>query len=56
MKELAETHYRKELEFLKTIPGIHTLLAIFILTETGADMKAFETSSKFAVYRITSTK
>jgi transposase len=41
MNELAEAHYRQELELLKTIPGIHTLSAILILAETGADIKAF---------------
>lgn len=48
MSALVEQHYSQELALLKTLPGINTLAAILILAETGADMKAFESSSKFA--------
>lgn len=48
MMELCQKHYSKELELLQTIPGISQISALIIITETGADMKAFENSGKFA--------
>ena len=48
MNTLCHEHYPKELELLQTIPGISLLAAMIVIAETGADMKAFENSGKFA--------
>jgi len=48
MKELCQKHYSKELELLQTIPGISEISVLIIIAESGADMKAFENSGKFA--------
>ena len=36
------------MKLLMTIPGISEITAMIVLAETGADMKAFENSSKFS--------
>ena len=48
MNALVESHYKEDVERLVTAPGINTLAAIIIIAETGADMRHFPTSSKFA--------
>ncbi len=48
MEELCREHYEKQIDLLITIPGIGHVAAMIILAETGADMRAFENSSKFA--------
>jgi transposase len=48
MQRLCEEHYAKEIALLSTIPGINHLAAMLLIAECGADMKAFENSSKFA--------
>jgi len=48
MEKLCREHYSRELELLQTIPGVSLISVMIILAETGADMKAFENSSKFA--------
>ncbi len=48
MELLVEKYYANEKALLQTIPGISNISALIILAETGADMKAFETSSKFS--------
>lgn len=48
MEKLVEKHYDKQLALLQTVPGISKLSALIILAETGADMKVFESSSKFS--------
>lgn len=48
MEELCNEHYKQEMKLLITIPGISNISAIIVLAETGADMKAFENSSKFS--------
>ncbi|GIV43355.1 MAG: IS110 family transposase [Bacteroidia bacterium] len=46
MQNICETHYKEELERLKTIPGVKKQSAMQILAETGSDRKAFENSGK----------
>jgi len=48
MDRLCQQHYAKELALLQTIPGISLLAAMIVIAETGADMKAFDNSGKFA--------
>lgn len=48
MEELCNEHYKQEMKSLITIPGISNISAMIVLAETGADMKAFENSSKFS--------
>ncbi len=48
MEELCNTHYKKEMELLLTIPGISHIAAMIVLAETSVDMKAFENSGKFS--------
>lgn len=48
MEESVMLHYQKEIRLLQTIPGISRVAAIIVLAETGADMKAFESSNKFS--------
>lgn len=40
--------YKKELELLMSIPGVHETAAIDIFAEVGPDMSAFDTDAKFA--------
>lgn len=46
MLEICNRHYKEELTLLQTIPGIKQQSAMQIISETGADMQAFESSSK----------
>lgn len=46
MKEICNTYYKKEIELLKTMPGVETQSAMQIIAETGANMNAFDTSKK----------
>jgi transposase len=48
MSRLCYQHFPQELALLQTIPGIGLLAAMIVIAETGADMKAFENSGKFA--------
>jgi transposase len=48
MERLCRQYYSDELALLQTIPGISLISAMIVITETGADMKAFENSGKFA--------
>jgi hypothetical protein len=48
MREIGETCYAKEMELLMSLPGVDTLSSMLLIAETGGDMKAFETSGKFA--------
>jgi transposase len=45
MLEICNRHYKEELTLLQTIPGIKQQSAMQ-LSETGADMHPFESSSK----------
>jgi transposase len=46
MLQICNQHYHEQLELLQTIPGIKQQSAMQIISETGGDMKAFESSSK----------
>jgi transposase len=46
MTGICNTYYKKEMELLKTMPGVGTQAAIQIIAETGASMKPFDTSKK----------
>jgi transposase len=46
MCQICEEHYGKEMELLKTIPGVSDISAMIIIAETGADMNVFENSGK----------
>jgi transposase len=46
MLDICNEHYAEELKLLQTIPGIKQQSAMQVISETGADMKAFESSSK----------
>ncbi len=48
MEDVCNMYYSKDIELLQSIPGISKIASIIILAETGADMKAFETSNKFS--------
>lgn len=48
MEALCQEHYAKQMKLLLTIPGVSKIAAMIILAETGADMKAFESSGKFS--------
>jgi len=48
MEVLCNAEYKNEMKLLVTIPGISQITAMIVLAETGADMKAFENSSKFS--------
>ena len=48
MEALCNAEYKNEMKLLVTIPGISQITAMIVLAETGADMKAFENSSKFS--------
>jgi transposase len=45
LEELANNYFAEEISLLCTIPGIHTLSALFILAEIGNDMSAFSSAS-----------
>jgi transposase len=46
MAGICNTYYKKEMELLKTMPGVDTQAAMQIIAETGASMKPFDTSKK----------
>ena len=46
MRRICETHYSKEMELIKTIPGVSEISAMIIIAETGGDMSVFENSGK----------
>jgi transposase len=46
MLEICNQHYEEELKLLQTIPGIKQQSAMQIISETGGDMQAFESSGK----------
>jgi transposase len=46
MTSICNTHYKKELELLKTMPGVDTQAAMQIIAETGANMNPFDSSKK----------
>jgi transposase len=46
MTGICNTYYKKEMELLKTMPGVDTQAAMQIIAETGASMKPFDTSKK----------
>lgn len=46
MLQICKQHYQQQLELLQTIPGIKQQSAMQIISETGANMQAFENSSK----------
>ncbi|MFC0776425.1 IS110 family transposase [Terrimonas alba] len=46
MLKICDEHYHEELRLLQTIPGIKEQSAMQIISETGGDMQAFESSSK----------
>jgi len=48
MERMCCQHYPNELALLQTIPGISLISAMIVIAETGADMRAFENSGKFA--------
>ncbi len=48
MSSICRTNYASQMELLTSIPGVCTLSAMLLIAETGADMKAFESSGKFA--------
>lgn len=47
MNRICDTYYKKEIELLKSIPGIKKQSAMQIIAEAGTDMRVFENSSKF---------
>ncbi len=48
MQEICNQHFKKQHELLLTIPGVNNTAAMILIAETGADMLAFENSSKFS--------
>jgi transposase len=46
MEKICKEHYSKEMELLKSLPGISNVSAMSIIAETGADMSVFENSGK----------
>jgi transposase len=46
MRRICNEHYKKEVELIKTIPGVSDVSAMIILAETGGDMSVFENSGK----------
>ena len=45
LEGLANRYFAKEISLLCTIPSVHTLSALFILSEIGSDMNAFSSAS-----------
>jgi transposase len=43
---ICNTYYKKEMELLKTMPGVDSQAAMQIIAETGANMKSFDSSKK----------
>lgn len=48
MESLCAEYYQEELNLLQSLPGISQVSAMIVISETGADMKAFENSNKFS--------
>jgi transposase len=48
MQEICNHYFKKQHELLLTIPGVSNTAAMILIAETGADMIAFENSSKFS--------
>ncbi len=48
MQDICNQHFKKQHELLLTIPGVSNTAAMILIAETGADMLAFENSSKFS--------
>jgi transposase len=48
MQEICNQYFKKQHELLSTIPGVNNTAAMILIAETGADMIAFENSSKFS--------
>jgi transposase len=48
MQEICSQHFPKQHKLLLTIPGVSNTSAMILIAETGADMLAFENSSKFS--------
>jgi transposase len=48
MQEICNHCFKKQHELLLTIPGVSNTAAMILIAETGADMIAFENSSKFS--------
>lgn len=46
MLKICNQHYAEQLQLLQTIPGIKEQSAMQIISETGGDMQAFESSSR----------
>jgi transposase len=46
MRRICKEHYSKELELIKSIPGVSDISAMVIISETGGDMSVFENSGK----------
>jgi transposase len=46
MRKICKEHYGKEIELIKSIPGVSDVSAMIIISETGGDMSVFENSGK----------
>ena len=46
MRRICEEHYSREMELIRTIPGVSEISAMIIIAETGGDMSVFENSGK----------
>lgn len=46
MRRICDEHFRKEMELVKSIPGVSEISAMIIIAETGGDMSVFEDSGK----------
>jgi transposase len=46
MQEICNEHFKENMDFLITVPGISIISAIIIIAETGGDMNVFENSGK----------
>jgi len=46
MRSICQEYYSREMELIKTIPGISEVSAMIIIAETGGDMSVFENSGK----------
>jgi transposase len=46
MRRICDEHFQKEMELVKSIPGVSEISAMIIIAETGGDMSVFENSGK----------
>jgi transposase len=46
MRRICKEHYSKEIELIKSIPGVSEISSMIIIAETGGDMSVFENSGK----------